>query len=182
MRRSTLLAPLLLTAGLLAGCSGSDDPASPDDAPPVSLGWNRLAEPVPVDLPEGAPIRAPGSEGEVDVTKPVLVNFWASWCVPCREEMPLLADVAERDDVDVVGVSLDRFEKYAVQFLEEVQVGYPSWSDPEARYVGEYAPAVSPNGLPSTVLVVDGEAVASHIGEFSSAEDLSAERLAELAG
>ena len=183
------LAVAALGSALLAGCT-SGDPAPPPDEAPVSLGWNRLADPVPVALPEGDPVGADEVsaderaelEAALERGEPVLVNFWASWCAPCREEMPLLVDLAERADVPVVGVSLDRFEDKAVEFLEEFDATYPSWRDPDMELMADYSPAVSPSRLPSSVLVVDGEVVASHVGEFTSADDLSAQRLRGLAG
>ncbi|MDN4159773.1 TlpA family protein disulfide reductase [Nocardioides abyssi] len=179
--RAGLAAVVLLGAAATAGCSGSGSSGPDEDDGPISLGWTRLDDPKAVDLPAGDPIR-PARTGTPTGDKPVLLNFWASTCVPCRTEMPLLSDVAERDDVEVVGVSLDRFRKYAVEFLDETGADYPSWQDPDMELMLSYAPAVSPSWLPSTVLIVDGEIVASHPGEFESADDLSAERLAELAG
>ncbi|WP_435742889.1 TlpA family protein disulfide reductase [Nocardioides sp. SYSU DS0663] len=176
---ATTVAVATLAAALLTGCTSEDAGPPPDEAP-VSMGWNRLTDPVAVDLPAGTPIA--GTEGEVDPDEPVLVNFWASWCVPCQKEMPLLVDAAERGDIEVVGVSLDRFEDEAVEFLGEYGADYPNWRDPDMDLMSSYAPAVSPAGLPSSVLVVDGEVVASHIGEFTTPDDLSADRLRELAG
>ncbi|MDN4171753.1 TlpA disulfide reductase family protein [Nocardioides sp. SOB77] len=181
--RRRVVPALLATTVLVTATACTGGEAPPDDEAPISLGWVELDEPKAVELPTGDPVASRGgADATIDTGKPVLLNFWASWCVPCRVEMPLLADVAERDDVEVVGVSLDEFEGTAAEFLDEAGADYPSWRDPDMELMSSYAPAVSLSGLPATVLIVDGEVVASHPGEFTSAKDLSPERLRELAG
>jgi cytochrome c biogenesis protein CcmG, thiol:disulfide interchange protein DsbE len=83
--------------------------------------------------------------------RPVLVNFWATWCTPCRKEMPLLDAADERlgGKVAIVGVDVKDNRKEAVRFLAERGIDYPSAYDPEAslRRSFEFL------GLPVTVLV-----------------------------
>ena len=59
--------------------------------------------------------------------KTVLLNFWATWCAPCREEMPMLAKLQREhasDGLQVVGIAMDQPQS-AARFLELMQVGYP---------------------------------------------------------
>jgi cytochrome c biogenesis protein CcmG/thiol:disulfide interchange protein DsbE len=94
----------------------------------------------------------------------VLINYWASWCAPCRQETPGLIDLA-RDyrykGLSIVGVSMDEGGKPAVQsFLSEFHVPYPVLMP---DFTTPAAPAVE--ALPTTVLVDrDGRAAKSYVG------------------
>jgi thiol-disulfide isomerase/thioredoxin len=112
----------------------------------------------------------------------VVVNFWATWCVPCREEMPAFARLQERwadRGVRFVGLAQDDPEKVA-RFGREVGVNYPLW-------VGDAAPELSRRlgnrlgVLPHTVILdraatpIDGR-----VGPYTEA-DLAA-KIRKLAG
>jgi cytochrome c biogenesis protein CcmG, thiol:disulfide interchange protein DsbE len=94
----------------------------------------------------------------------VLINYWASWCAPCRQETPGLIDLA-RDyrykGLSIVGVSMDEGGKRAVEpFLREFHVPYPVLMPDLASPA---APAVE--ALPTTVLLDrKGRAAKSYIG------------------
>jgi len=84
--------------------------------------------------------------------KPVVLNYWASWCVPCREEMPNLERAwrAFRDrGVVVLGVNVaDDYDDAAV-FLRKLAITYPNVFDPEQIRLNAYGVA----GLPTTFFV-----------------------------
>ncbi|MGA2878101.1 MAG: TlpA disulfide reductase family protein [Bryobacteraceae bacterium] len=94
----------------------------------------------------------------------VLINYWASWCAPCRQETPGLIDLA-RDyrykGLSIVGVAMDEGGKPAVEsFLREFHVPYPVLMPDLAS---PSAPAI--DALPTTVLVDrNGRAAKSYIG------------------
>ncbi len=57
--------------------------------------------------------------------KPLLLNFWASWCAPCVREMPLLQQThAEYDDLQIIGLAIDT-KSNVQRFLQKVPVSYP---------------------------------------------------------
>jgi len=100
--------------------------------------------------------------------RPVLLNLWASWCGPCREEMPAL-DAASRTHTDVyfIGVAVDDNAADAAAFAEEVGVSYALAFD-ESEQVGRDYP--SP-GLPATFLISpDGVIVKTVYGGVDEAD------------
>ena len=66
---------------------------------------------------------------------PVIVNVWASWCAPCRTEMPLLQDAAVTyaDEVVILGVASNDDPQSAERFLEDIGVTYPNVFDPTGQ-------------------------------------------------
>lgn len=98
--------------------------------------------------------------------RPVVMNFWATWCAPCKEEMPLLNQYAEKyaDQMVVLGVNSGEMEDIVAPFVEEYALGFPILMDTtnavsDTYYVRSY---------PMTFFV-DSEGVlrAQHLGMLS---------------
>lgn len=124
-----------------------------------------------VDL-QGKPVRLADYRG-----RPVLVNFWASWCIPCRKEFPLLQGV-EGTDVAVLGVVFQDTTEAAAEFMRDQKATWPGLQDPGGRIADAYDVGLRP-GIPVTVLVdATGRLAERHVGELRE-EDL--DRLLALA-
>lgn len=123
MSRRSVLA-LLALAMFVAGCTGSNSEVPERGAFPVS---GRMPA---VDGPplQGQEVAAATTDGKVTV-----VNFWATWCTPCREEQPALQAVWERladnGDVAMVGINYRDDPAAARAWLREFGVTYPSIED-----------------------------------------------------
>ncbi len=84
--------------------------------------------------------------------QPVVVNFWAPWCAPCQQEMPMLSAAARAYDVrgiDFIGVAFDSQPADALHFLRQYDITYPCGPDATGGIAAEYALP----GIPVTVFV-----------------------------
>lgn len=118
-----------------------------------------------------------GDAGPVDLSRlrgPAVVNLWASWCKPCREELPLLARLDEQtgDRLGVVGIDVqDSDPEAAVQLAADAGVTYPQLVDPESTTRGPLRVV----GLPQTIFVdAQGRMVATERVPYTSYDDLAA--------
>lgn len=175
---SRLVALVLALALAAAGCTGSGSEAAecerlPGVRPGLCL--------IPAEAREGAPAGEGPVLGEPDTRlsipeqaggHPLVVNFWASWCGPCRAEQPQLNDVAERfaGDVAFLGVNVQDPEANALAYVREFSPPYPSIADPAGTYTASFE-GVGPNTMPSTILVdAQGRVAARILGATSDTE------------
>lgn len=173
-RRTAIVAVLVVFAvvvvwwagregGVLGGVTAEDEP---------ELGWARVTGEVRSDLLTGREV----VNGDVpdELPRAVLVNLWASYCKPCRDEMPAL-DALDADpdlDVAVVGIALDRERAWAREFQQQVGVDFPNVLDPESQLQAELSDITAVRWLPTTFLVIDGQAEWVHLGPFDDLQEL----------
>ena len=97
--------------------------------------------------------------------RPVVVNLFASWCLPCRSELPVLqaASVAN-PDVAFLGIDHKDSRRAGLEMLREAGVTYPAAHDPDGRTAAAYRA----RGMPTTILITrDGAVASTHLGELS---------------
>jgi thiol-disulfide isomerase/thioredoxin len=86
----------------------------------------------------------------------VVVNFWGSWCVPCREEASTLADLATQyrpAGVSFLGVDVRDTTATAQAFVRSFNVSYPSVSDTSSAITADFSSVVPIAGTPTTLVV-----------------------------
>ena len=160
-----LLAACLLFLIFISDCGKSASWSPPDPAAHPTVG-NRLPE---VELEaltgSGGSIRSEDLAGSV-----VLINFWATWCGPCRDELPHIAQLGEefsaRDDFQLLTVSvglaesatdLETLRQATIDFLDQEGLNVPTYADPNNitfAGFGDLALSLDPSaegGLPTTI-------------------------------
>ncbi len=170
---------LAVAALLLAACGGT---ASAADCERIAGVRDGLC-PVPVQDRSPAPLdtlpalTADGVDGELSLEdfagRVVVVNFWASWCGPCRAEQPDLNEAHEllpANEVAFVGVNIEDAAANAAAHLREFAVPYPSVYDPANVYASRFR-GVGPRTIPSTVFLdTQGRVAARVFGVISTSE------------
>jgi thiol-disulfide isomerase/thioredoxin len=151
MREKGLAAPRLIIAAVIVAAAGvggylgyqhfaspspetaslkpaEQAPATDASTPAVSGPWPKTS-PIPDALPdvtladrEGKPTKLTSFGG-----RPLMVNFWATWCAPCRREIPLLNKIRKERQAqngEIVGIAVD-FKEDVLKFTQQVRIDYP---------------------------------------------------------
>ena len=97
----------------------------------------------------------------------MVLNFWATWCPPCVEELPYLSQIAAERDVQVLGVNFNEDESAIRGFVDKHEIAFPILMDPDDITLLVYGV----RGLPRTfVIAPDGTIARSHIGQIDPTE------------
>lgn len=175
MRRVLTLLSVLSIAVLLVACGGKEgnqQSSSTSSSSSSSLGAQagKVRDVGPKPVPEltletmdGRSINLAQQDGRV-----LIINFWATWCAPCRKEIPdlkaLHSDLNE-EGLTVIGIALDRKGREVVKpYVQNQDINYPIVVDAEGVSEAELGPI---HGLPTTLVVnAEGQITKRVIGIF----------------
>jgi cytochrome c biogenesis protein CcmG/thiol:disulfide interchange protein DsbE len=151
------VAPALAFVALLgAGLARRPGPPGPGDTAPAF---------------EAPLLRGRGTLALSDlVGRPVVLNFWASWCVPCEDEAPLLQAAHERykDEVAFVGINIRDARSDALAFVERFGITFPSVRDEGLQIYSAYGLT----GQPETFFIASDGRIVEHVPGPLSGGDL----------
>ena len=178
---------IIAAVALLGGCT----PGTVETEPMVDAELQRAYAAAGLDPCPAAPPTEPIADGLPNLTlqclgtgsqstlsglskgRPMVINLWAQWCGPCREEAPFLAAVSQKTvgTVDFLGIdTADPQPERAIEFAKLAGWTYPQLVDPE-KATSE--PPLRVPGLPHTIFVdAQGRVVGSHSGQFTSEAEL----------
>jgi cytochrome c biogenesis protein CcmG, thiol:disulfide interchange protein DsbE len=173
----------LLVAAVLAGCGSPAGASGPTGAAPSAPAVHNVLQACPAqpDRPAAGAktlpklrLSCPGG-GTLDLGRapgvPTVVNLWGSWCGPCRDELPIMQQLADTAGgrVRVVGVISKDGLPQAESFAADAKVTFPSAFDGQ----GDLMTGVGINVLPySYFLDADGALVYTQVGPVSSIDQL----------
>ncbi len=178
MNRSFLIfamALIMLMAGALFYAARIPvETSQPDDStPPTEVATDTTGF-VPV-YPEFSLPDIDGVEHTLDEWngKHRLLNFWATWCAPCRREIPLLKafqDEQGANGIQIIGIAVD-FPEDVARYAESAEFNYPILVGQEDAMAIAETSGVDFIGMPFTMIVAsDGELLNSHMGEIHEAD------------
>ena len=145
------LAVVLLTGWATGGNSGVTDVAGSTSAVVYQAGHRPLAPDFTATTLTGAQLNFSSYRGQV-----VVLNFWGSWCAPCRAEAPALAVTAKQyrpAGVDFLGVDVRDTTTSALAFARNFGIGYPSVSDSSSVITLDFTAVVPIAGTPTTLVI-----------------------------
>ena len=159
---------VLLIAVVAAACSSGDDESTGLGEVDTGAGEAEIAPIFSVPTTDGGEFSL--SEHIASDGRPVFLNLWASWCFPCREEMPAIdAAATAHPEVEFVGVAVQDSEDDATEFAEEIGVGYLLGFDSD----GEVENSYSPLGLPASYIISGDGVIVERIFGKVTEEDLA---------
>jgi cytochrome c biogenesis protein CcmG, thiol:disulfide interchange protein DsbE len=178
LRRSLLLAPLLLAALVLGACGSSggggkgNASATPRPLPPSASG---LPAALAANVKDADKIVGEGQDAFQQRLRrlrghPVVVNQWASWCEPCRFEIPFFHSLTAkyRKQVGFIGLDMQDERGAAEDFLRQLPSGFPSIFDPDASVTASLGGG---QASPTTFFLDENAKVVNiKIGAYATAE------------
>jgi thiol-disulfide isomerase/thioredoxin len=170
---------LLVTVAALAGAGGyylysqrevptTPAPAAAEPAPAPALA---LAATIP-------DFQLADREGQLRSLKDwqgksLIVNFWATWCAPCRREIPLLQQIARergKDGFQVIGIAVD-FRDKVIEYADQIGIDYPLLIGEQEALDAATAFGVEAVGFPFTIFTdARGRVILLHMGELTADE------------
>lgn len=103
--------------------------------------------------------------------KGVVLNFWASWCNPCVNELPLLNEAYKLAGIDMIAINVGEDEETVKKFVDRYELAFPIAMDREQDVKRQYRVA----GLPLTVVIDEqGKLIKRHEGELTDMSDIFA--------
>jgi peroxiredoxin len=157
------------TGALLDGCGKKEDSEKKEATAPVRQSADaKMSVPFKIKTFGGTEFSLESARGKV-----VVLNFFASWCGPCKQEAPGLqrAYAAFKDSgVVFIGVAVDDTENGAREFLKHYGITFPAGLDADGRIASAY----NLYGVPDTFIIgTDGRVRFSHTGDISEEELIS---------
>lgn len=171
MRRSLLVVGLV-AAILLNGAAFASSAPVACASPPPDLGKYQPAK-EGKHIPTTAFIDRDGNEKSLADLRGqgLIVNFWATWCAPCRREIPLLLELQRehgREGFQVIGIAAD-FRDKVIAYSDEMKIDYPLLIGEQEALDAAAAFGVAAVGFPFTVFSDrKGRIVTAHLGELTA--------------
>ncbi|MBR7828317.1 TlpA family protein disulfide reductase [Actinospica sp. MGRD01-02] len=157
-RAYALVAVSLTATAVLAGCGGAGRPnAGQAGYVSVTAGISQVVAADRQAMPALSGTTLQGKQLSLSYTGHVtVINVWASWCVPCREEAPDFAEAFQKDrskGVQFVGINFEDDNAAAIAYNSQFQISYPSLQDRDESLVLKLRQIIPATSVPSTLIV-----------------------------